>query len=104
MRLRNRLFRHPLRTMRALAYSCRERLYDALNDTDTWYIDRLNDLTIQGDNLKYANPYDPTKPHVIRQVLRGLARLDIDFPRFAFVDLGSGKGRMLLAAAKYDFK
>jgi len=37
-------------------------------------------------------------------VTRALKRLGIDYNRFTFVDLGSGKGRVVLRAAKYPFQ
>lgn len=33
-----------------------------------------------------------------------LARLTIDFSRFTFIDIGSGKGRALLLATEYSFR
>jgi len=44
--------------------------------------------------------YQPTDPELFHDMLR---RLDIDFPRFTFLDLGSGKGRALLLASDYPF-
>jgi SAM-dependent methyltransferase len=44
--------------------------------------------------------YQPTDPDLFRAML---GQLEIDFPRFTFVDLGSGKGRALLLASEYPF-
>jgi Histone methylation protein DOT1 len=45
--------------------------------------------------------YVPTRPSVVRKVL---ARLPVqDLAEYTFVDLGSGKGRVLLVAAEYSF-
>ena len=45
--------------------------------------------------------YQPTDPELFHAMLR---RLDIDFSRFTFLDLGSGKGRALLLASDYPFR
>ena len=48
-----------------------------------------------------GNDYLPTRPSIVRQVL---ARLPVrDLAEYTFVDLGSGKGRVLLVAAEYPF-
>jgi SAM-dependent methyltransferase len=44
--------------------------------------------------------YEPTRPTVVDEVLDALR---IDWPRWTFVDLGSGKGRVLLVAARRPF-
>src|SRR5205823_7471403 len=50
---------------------------------------------------QFLSPYQPTEPALFHEVLSGLA---IDFSRFTFIDIGSGKGRTLLMAAEYPFK
>jgi SAM-dependent methyltransferase len=45
--------------------------------------------------------YQPSDPLTFHQVM---SRLPIDFRRFTFVDLGSGKGRALLMASDYPFR
>jgi SAM-dependent methyltransferase len=44
--------------------------------------------------------YHGVPPSVFRQVLH---RLQLDFEKYTFVDLGSGKGRALLLASEYPF-
>jgi SAM-dependent methyltransferase len=46
-------------------------------------------------------PYQPTEPAIFAEMLNTLA---IDFSRFTFVDIGSGKGRTLLMAADFGFQ
>jgi len=46
--------------------------------------------------------YQPTVPAEFSEMLQQLAR--VDFTRFTFIDLGSGKGRALLLAAEYPFR
>jgi len=47
------------------------------------------------------SPYQPTEPALFREMLAGL---NIDFREFVFIDIGSGKGRVLLMAADYPFR
>ena len=47
------------------------------------------------------SPYQPTQPAVFHELLGNLA---IDFSGFTFIDLGSGKGRVLLMASEYPFR
>jgi SAM-dependent methyltransferase len=46
-------------------------------------------------------PYQPTEPSAFAEMLN---MLDVDFCRFTFIDIGSGKGRTLLMAAEFGFK
>ena len=45
--------------------------------------------------------YQPTEPAAFHQMMDALG---IDFGRFTFIDIGSGKGRALLMAADYPFR
>jgi hypothetical protein len=49
----------------------------------------------------FHSPYQPTEPALFQEMLR---QLQIDFREFTFIDLGSGKGRVLLMAADYPFR
>ena len=49
----------------------------------------------------FHTPYQPTDPVLFGEMM---AELPIDFSRFTFVDLGSGKGRTLLLASQYPFR
>jgi SAM-dependent methyltransferase len=46
-------------------------------------------------------PYQPTEPRLFVEML---SALPIDFSRFRFVDIGSGKGRTLLMASELNFR
>ena len=48
-----------------------------------------------------ARPYFATEPWLFQQIMQALP---IDFSQFTFVDLGSGKGRVLLMASSYPFQ
>jgi SAM-dependent methyltransferase len=45
--------------------------------------------------------YQPIEPDLFREIINSL---EIDFSRFTFIDIGSGKGRALLLAAEYPFR
>ena len=49
----------------------------------------------------FHSPYQPTEPALFREML---ANLSIDFRQFTFIDIGSGKGRVLLMASDYPFR
>jgi SAM-dependent methyltransferase len=49
----------------------------------------------------FHSPYQPTEPALFHEML---AALNVDFPNFTFIDLGSGKGRTLLMASDYPFR
>jgi SAM-dependent methyltransferase len=49
----------------------------------------------------FHSPYQPTDPDLFREMM---ASLPIEFDKFTFVDLGSGKGRTLLMASEYPFR
>ena len=61
----------------------------------------LSDLEIESPNWAYAEGYWPTPPEVFEEALSGL---DIAFEDYTFIDLGSGKGRVLLMASDYPFR
>jgi SAM-dependent methyltransferase len=44
--------------------------------------------------------YQPIEPELFREIM---ARMEIAFDHFTFVDIGSGKGRAVLLAAEYSF-
>lgn len=49
----------------------------------------------------FHSPYQPTEASLFHEMLE---QLKIDFSRFTFIDLGSGKGRVLLIASNYSFR
>ena len=51
------------------------------------------------------SPYQPTEPGLFHEILAALReQASPEFSEFAFVDLGSGKGRTLLMASDYPFR
>jgi SAM-dependent methyltransferase len=59
-------------------------------------------LQLRGPNAAQAIQYVPTHPKAARLMLEALPIQD--FSQYTFIDLGSGKGRMLFRAAEYPFK
>jgi SAM-dependent methyltransferase len=54
----------------------------------------------------FHSPYQPTEPALFREMLASLKQSNpkINLREFTFIDIGSGKGRVLLMAADYPFK
>ena len=50
---------------------------------------------------QFHSAYQPTEPALFKEMM---ASLKIDFQDFTFIDIGSGKGRVLLMAADYPFR
>jgi SAM-dependent methyltransferase len=50
---------------------------------------------------QFHSAYQPTEPAPFHEMVRSLK---IDFREFTFIDLGSGKGRVLLMASDYPFR
>ncbi len=48
-----------------------------------------------------ARPYFATEPWLFEQIMQAIPA---DFSQFTFIDLGSGKGRVLLMASDYPFQ
>jgi SAM-dependent methyltransferase len=49
----------------------------------------------------FHSPYQPTDPALFKEIM---GHLEIDFREFTFIDIGSGKGRVLLMASDYPFR
>jgi len=54
----------------------------------------------------FHSPYQPTEPALFREMLASLtqANPNINLSECTFIDIGSGKGRVLLMAADYPFQ
>lgn len=49
----------------------------------------------------FHSPYQPTEPQLFQEMM---ASVQVDYREFVFIDIGSGKGRVLLMAAEYPFR
>jgi SAM-dependent methyltransferase len=87
-------------TLQALRNFLADYLFDLRYATDTMRWVPLESLTIRSSNVGQGNRYQATKYLHLKRFLDHFA-----FPAGSvFVDLGSGKGRVLLVAARYPFK
>jgi hypothetical protein len=75
--------------------------FDEIHGTDTGGKVRLHELEISSPNTAYGSPYEATSVDIFP---RAMSRISIDHSTFDFIDLGSGKGRVLLMASAYPFR
>lgn len=75
--------------------------FDQDFNVDTGGFVKINELETVGKNRADAGDYQATSSVLFREMM---AKLDIDFPSFTFVDIGSGKGRAVLLAAAHPFR
>lgn len=74
--------------------------FDAANGTKTAGTQELFELNVIGENARHGVRHIASDPNSFVELMR---RLDIDFGNYSFIDLGSGKGRVLLLAASFPF-
>ena len=77
------------------------RWFDSTRHVDTAGYIALDQLTLAGSRQS-GNDYLAVRPSVARNALARLPKPN--YEEYTFVDLGSGKGRMLLVAAEYPFR
>lgn len=102
--LRERGFVETVRSVRSCMLAReRERVdpFDASFGTDTERTVGLDDLECDGDDIPALWRYWPTARATFEGIM---ADVDIPYEKSTFVDLGSGKGRVLLMAAEYPFR
>lgn len=75
-------------------------VFDRRYGIDTNKIVPVEDLNAPSRNLRHAVQYQPTTPG-FRFILD---EMSVDWRNFTFVDLGSGKGRVLIEVAAYPFE
>jgi SAM-dependent methyltransferase len=97
------LMRLPgMRTVSSVRSMLRAHWFDWRYHVKTCGDDDLRQLTVVGENASHAIPYIPTTPRTGRHILRNLPVTDVS--SYTFIDIGSGKGRMLLLAAELPFR
>jgi SAM-dependent methyltransferase len=74
--------------------------FDAKHGTDTSSLVRVESLDLPDERRAHAVLYWPSLQRTVERLLASLA---IDHARFTFVDVGSGKGRVLLLASLFPF-
>jgi SAM-dependent methyltransferase len=75
--------------------------FDSKYGLDTQTPIPIHKLEASAPGAQYAIHYEGTAIPLVHKILR---RLRTDLSCFTFIDLGSGKGRVLLIAAQYPFK
>jgi SAM-dependent methyltransferase len=78
-----------------------EREFDRTYRVNTAGIVRLENLAIAGANRDLGVRYQGSNPTWVRE---RIGRIPARLEDFVFVDIGSGKGRVLLVAAEFPFK
>lgn len=89
------------RSCAAVAWRLLGRPFDQRRGVDTGEVQPLSEFAVAGDKLAHATEHAPTS---VRGFWLSVGSLAIDFRRFGFVDLGSGKGRALLLATQLPFR
>ena len=92
---------YGLKTVIVISFiSLFDYLFDLKYGTDTVRQVELKDLNIDSENYSRGHRYALTPASVFKKLLK-----KADVPKeSAFVDLGCGKGKILLFAAEYGFK
>jgi SAM-dependent methyltransferase len=89
--------RFLFKTLRHYAISAEARWYDWRHNVET-RVDQSEHL--RGWNYNF--PYLPIRPPTARRVVRSLPIGN--YSDYTFIDIGSGKGRMLLLASEFPFR
>ena len=88
---------NPLQMIRTFAISVEARWFDWRHNVQT----RV-DSSERDQDWSYSFPYLPIRPATARRILRSLPIGN--HSDYTLVDIGSGKGRMLLVASEFPFR
>jgi SAM-dependent methyltransferase len=95
--VKNRGLKRSVQSLLSILEDC---WFDLKYGIDTIHWVELDDLEIKSENKERGKRYQPTRVRHFKKLMNTLT-----FPSDSvFVDLGSGKGRLLLIASEYDFK
>ena len=90
----------PRRTLQSIMSITEDAMFDRRHRLETAEIVKVGDLDIDDDDKQHSIQYQPTRVRHFRKLMRAL-----QLPtNQVFVDVGCGKGRMLIAAALYGFE
>jgi SAM-dependent methyltransferase len=89
------------RFSRRRAFYALETIFDSWHSVNTRGVVWQPELGVVDPAVEHAAHYVGTYPRSFRRFLRFL---DIEYSRYAFVDLGSGKGKALLLASEFPFQ
>jgi SAM-dependent methyltransferase len=76
------------------------RAWDLLHGVETCGVIPLTRFEFESESKTPGLEYSSSHPRIIRRALRAL---DLPLERYAFVDMGCGKGRVLLLASELPF-
>jgi SAM-dependent methyltransferase len=93
--------RHVNPNVASLIARARDRAFDLWHGIDSAGDIPVDGFTPVGSHARDATYYSAGDPVVLR---RALSSLYLDFPRYTFIDLGSGKGRIVLVASRLPFR
>ncbi|WP_220498474.1 class I SAM-dependent methyltransferase [Rhodopirellula sp. JC639] len=89
----------PSNSLQSVLSVVDDYVFDRRHQLDTRSEVAINDLDISDEDKQHADKYKPTRARYFRKIM---AKLDL--PREGvFVDVGCGKGRILLLAAEHGF-
>src|SRR5215469_2021214 len=75
--------------------------FDQRYGTDTRQVREIGSLDAnRAAAAQWAVRYEPSSAKRVWEILE---RLNIDYPRYSFIDFGSGKGRVLLIGGQFHF-
>ncbi|HTW31931.1 MAG TPA: hypothetical protein VMD76_09645, partial [Candidatus Sulfotelmatobacter sp.] len=74
--------------------------FDLEHNVETSARCHQSDLHVDSPNWTYGSGYWPASVEIVREAIADVA---IRHEDFTFIDLGSGKGRVLLVASDYPF-
>jgi SAM-dependent methyltransferase len=83
-----------------LRWSHSDKQFDRRFGVDTAGTIPLSALDVPDDKWEHGFAYQPTDPKYFKAIV---GQLPICFEQFTFVDVGAGKGRVLLLAAEFAF-
>lgn len=78
-----------------------DRWFDFRHGTNTSGVTQLESAGAVSDSVSHGVFYEPSPTGLFINLL---GRIQLDHRRFSFIDLGSGKGRALLLAARWPFR
>lgn len=100
-RIRKVLSQGPITAIAKLYIVLADHWFDFRYGTDTCGQVPLKDLSIRSENVERGVRYEPARVVLLRKLFRMIRPLAS--PDSACVDLGSGKGRVLLIASEFGF-
>ncbi len=96
---------HHIEFVKSLLRRRRDRWFDKEYGTDTWRLYKLPGSKLEkNQNWPYSLVSEPSLIEPFQKLMEDLIKSGIILPMGVFVDVGCGKGLILLLATKYGFK